>query len=272
MNTMNSAYNFSIDTEAEKHMVPVIDSTNMNGNEVNTVNARELHEKLGSRQEFANWIKNRIQRYDFTEGLDYLITLSKSTGGRPTTEYHLTIFMAKELCMVENNEQGKMIRKYFIECERRALEVPAYEIPQTLSEALLLAGQLAADNEKLQLKVQEDAPKVAYVDHVLGQSEGLMTLSDYGRVLKDKSLPTGARKIFEQLRERNVIQKGNSLPYDRYVDQGWFVVSEKVKGNSVYPTTFITPKGRINILRLIKEVTMYEPGGEDLVWDLETLN
>ena len=32
--------------------------------------------------------------------------------------YYLTIDMSKELCMVENNETGRKIRKYFIEVEK----------------------------------------------------------------------------------------------------------------------------------------------------------
>lgn len=82
-----------------------------------TVNARDLHEYLESRQEFANWIKGRIEKYDFIENADFLTILSKSTGGRPCVEYYLTLTMAKELAMVENNDHGKKIRKYFIMIE-----------------------------------------------------------------------------------------------------------------------------------------------------------
>ncbi|WP_303784070.1 antA/AntB antirepressor family protein, partial [Azovibrio restrictus] len=47
---------------------------------------------------------------------------SKQRGGHNRTDYHLTLDMAKELSMVENNEKGRQARRYFIECERRALE------------------------------------------------------------------------------------------------------------------------------------------------------
>ena len=87
------------------------------------VNARELHTFLESKQQFADWIKNRIYRYDFEEGIDFVVfhkDMKNSKGGRTSIEYAITVTMAKELAMVENNAKGKEVRKYFIECERQA--------------------------------------------------------------------------------------------------------------------------------------------------------
>ncbi|EHD2725476.1 phage antirepressor Ant [Campylobacter coli] len=67
---------------------------------------------------FADWIKNRINHYNFIENQDYIIELVY-TKGRPRKEYYVTLDMAKELCMVENNEKGRQARRYFIECEKR---------------------------------------------------------------------------------------------------------------------------------------------------------
>jgi phage anti-repressor protein len=79
---------------------------------------------LKSQQAFTDWIKNKIEKYGFIEGEDFYSILSKTPeGGRPATEYLLTIDMGKELAMVENNEKGRQVRKYFIECERRAKEL-----------------------------------------------------------------------------------------------------------------------------------------------------
>ena len=94
----------------------------INNEMVQTVNARELHAFLESKQEFTNWIKNRIDEYGFVECSDFLIILSKSTGGRPRTDYFLSLDMAKELAMVERNEKGKQARQYFIECEKKLRE------------------------------------------------------------------------------------------------------------------------------------------------------
>ena len=86
------------------------------------VNARELHKALGSQRQFADWIKDRIRQYKFVENEDFLIfsqICEKMVRGRPTKEYYLTIDTAKEICMIENNEMGRRIRKYFIEAEKR---------------------------------------------------------------------------------------------------------------------------------------------------------
>lgn len=99
------------------------------------VNARDLHGFLGVGRDFSNWIKGRIEKYDFIENKDYCKLYYDSLGNRVNLglaksgeqenkgiqkiEYVLTLSMAKELAMVENNEKGKEARKYFIECEEK---------------------------------------------------------------------------------------------------------------------------------------------------------
>ncbi|WP_455475874.1 antA/AntB antirepressor family protein [Bartonella sp. B17] len=110
---------------------------------VQTVNARELHAFLEVKRDFSNWIKDRINKYDFKEKRDYILTLAK-IGERQNVvlkDYALTLDMAKELAMVERNEKGKQARQYFIECERRVKQVSApqidYSDPRTIHQALL---------------------------------------------------------------------------------------------------------------------------------------
>lgn len=100
-----------------------------------TVNARELHEFLEVETRFNDWIERRIIEYGFIINTDFCSFLSKSSGGRPAMEYHITIDMAKELSMVERNEKGKQARKYFIEMERVAKgAAQTQQIPSQLRE------------------------------------------------------------------------------------------------------------------------------------------
>ena len=93
---------------------------------IQLVDARELHRKLQTRRDFSNWIKGRIQEYSFIENEDYFTenhrspNLASNRGGYNRIDYHLTVNMAKELAMVERNEWGRKIRRYFIEMEKIA--------------------------------------------------------------------------------------------------------------------------------------------------------
>lgn len=82
------------------------------------VDASLLHRRLKSGTPFHTWIKRRIEEYDFINGQDFYTNLFKSSGGRPATGYMLTLDMAKELAMLERNEVGRNIRRYFIEKEK----------------------------------------------------------------------------------------------------------------------------------------------------------
>jgi phage anti-repressor protein len=89
-------------------------------NGIETVNARDLWEFIESKQDFSTWIKNRIEKYLFVENEDF--TLHKFVVGKATQiDYYISIDMAKELAMVENNLKGKEARQYFIECERKLI-------------------------------------------------------------------------------------------------------------------------------------------------------
>jgi len=113
------------------------------------VSARELHAFLGSKQDFSNWIKNRISKYGLIENQDYVVfdkLIENLTGGRPTIEYALTIDAAKELSMVEGNAQGKKARQYFIECEKSLKQVQIDKIP-TLAELMVQSANLHVQHE-----------------------------------------------------------------------------------------------------------------------------
>jgi len=85
-----------------------------------TVNAREIHEFLESKQDFSTWIKSRIEKYGFVEKRDFVKLHKKkelSATGQKSIEYFLSVDMAKSLGMVENNIKGQQIREYFIAVE-----------------------------------------------------------------------------------------------------------------------------------------------------------
>ena len=124
-------------------LIPVF-AGKLSGTPTQLVDARLLHTFLESAQEFANWIKNRIEDYGFIEAQDFLIKLSK-TKGRPAKDYHLTIDMAKELGMIERNEKGRQIRRYFLDMERQVQyglkQLPEPKTKKSLPGCLTLEQQ-----------------------------------------------------------------------------------------------------------------------------------
>lgn len=94
-------------------------------------------------------------------------------------------------------------------------------IPKTLPEALrAYAGALEA-KERLELQVAEQQPKVDFADAVMG-SEDLISIGEAAKVL---GLPFGRTTLFRKLREKKILM-ANNVPYQEYVDRGYFRVIE----------------------------------------------
>lgn len=174
-----------------------------------TVNARELHAFLGNKMHFADWIKKRIVDYGFVENVDYvrvelaaglamaqtggdfadilhsgkndvLKTDTCNFGQQGRIEYALSLDMAKELSMVERNAKGKQARQYFIDCEKR---ISGSLIPQTFSEALRLAADLAERNQQQAAQIAELAPKAEALARI-EVAQGDITVTQAAKMLK----------------------------------------------------------------------------------------
>jgi len=169
------------------------------------VSARELHSFLESKKQFADWIKHRIAKYELIENVDYTsFSLNGESGGK-SIEYALSIDAAKELSMVEGNAKGKQARKYFIECEKKSLQVAK---PLTQIELILQSAQLLQAQEQrigiVETKMKElDARTLASPDYFTiagyaslnGMSINLQMAAIYGRkatkLCDSENLPTG---------------------------------------------------------------------------------
>lgn len=131
----------------ENELLPIYE----NENKEKLVNARELHSIMKVGKDFTNWIKDRIKKYKFVENEDYILTFAKIGERRNVIkhEYYVTVNMAKELAMVENNEIGRKIRRYFIEVEKRYRTI--VETPKNIFDFMRLAiNQIEANEKEIQ--------------------------------------------------------------------------------------------------------------------------
>lgn len=234
--------------EQIKELIPIEER-----NGKRAVNARELHDFLESKQEFANWIKNRIEKYGFVENQDFQVFdkfVKNPTGGRPQKEYALSIDMAKELSMIENNGKGRLARKYFIECENRLKEQP--KLPTTYLDAL-----------KALVKSEEEKQGLLFENKYLADTcDKMVSKAEYYDMLVERNSCTNFRETALQfgMKQTDFIQeladakfiyrRGHKIrPYNKYVRTGMFVVKDFVNGKYSGKQTLITSDGK-DFLRL----------------------
>ena len=83
----------------------------------NSVNARELHQVLDIKKQFANWIDIQINSLGLEKNVDYIVYEVKGNG-RPQKEYIITTDTAKHISMASRTAKGKEVRNYFIQIEK----------------------------------------------------------------------------------------------------------------------------------------------------------
>lgn len=236
-------------------------TTNESGNQV--VSARELHKFLEVETRFNDWI-SRMMNYGFVENVDYQVLLKNEynlSGGRPSTDYALTLDTAKEISMIQRSDKGKQARQYFIECEKKLKEVVLNQQPvlplknQLQLDILNSAGDenrvlyALLEYEKqyvkpLELENEAMKPKAEFYD-IVADSKDTFTMNEVAKNVNIKGL--GRNKMFAFLRYHKILMSNND-PYQRYVDAGYFrsIQSTWVDKNNdrhVYFKTVVFQKG-----------------------------
>ena len=238
-----------------RQIIP-IGKSDFSGCPKQTVNARELHAFLEVKSRFNDWVKNRINECRFIENQDFVTLTKNLVSGGQQTEYFLTLDAAKHFAMLERNERGFEARQYFIDCEKQLQAVP--QIPQTLSEALRLAADLADEKAALLEEQQRNAPKVAFAEAV-GNANDTILIRDLAKMLKQNGIDTGEKRLFAWLRAHGYLTLQN-MPMQRAMDMGLFWVSESVialpDGDRVRLTTRVTGKGQMYFLDKFKRMEM----------------
>lgn len=189
-----------------------------------TVSARELHEKLNIGTKFTTWFE-RMKDYGFSEGNEFFPKLGETSeqGGRPQTDFQISVDMAKQICMIQRSPEGKMIRQYFIDLEKawntpeqimaRALKMANKSIDSLKERCAFLGGHIV-EQQKV---ISELQPKANYVDTIL-QSKSLVLTT---QIAKDYEM--SARKFNRILSELKIQYKvgGQWVLYSKYQSNGY---------------------------------------------------
>lgn len=214
------------------------------------VSARDLHEFLEVGTAYKDWFP-RMCEYGFSHGIDFnplKIERVQQEGNRMVSrmvdDAILTIDMAKEICMLQRNEKGKIARQYFLQLEKD------WNSPEkVMVRALRIADKRI---KALEAKTEADRPKVLFADSVTASKSSIL-VGEMAKLLKQNGVHTGQNRLFETLREKGFLikRKGSdyNMPTQKSMEMGLFEIKETVINHSdghtsVNKTPKVTGKGQ----------------------------
>jgi anti-repressor protein len=180
---------------------------------------------------------------NFLQGEDFNLPVELGTLAvpRPAQKILLTTDCFKMWGMVAGTAQGKQVRLYFLECEKIAKQkqeaIPA--LPQTYLEALK-ALVAATEREEAALAQLEAAKPAIEFAEAIAVSDETIDFNEFAKLVG-----TGRTRLFREMRKAGVILQQSNLPYQKWMDAGYFEVTEIVGANGVNVYALVTGKGQL---------------------------
>ena len=108
---------------------------------------------------------------------------------------------------------------------------------------------------QLNERIRHDQPLVEFAEQV-SDTTNLIDMIEMAKLAKAENMPIGRNRLFSWLRSKNILM-GNNLPYQRYIERGYFAVKESVFETGsmtiTYQQTFVTGKGQRYIIERLRK-------------------
>lgn len=108
---------------------------------------------------------------------------------------------------------------------------------------------------RLNERIRHDQPLVEFANQV-SNTDNLINMNSMAKIARAENIPVGRNKLYGWLKGKGVLM-ANNLPYQRYIDRGYFAVKEsvfEVDGmKKTYQQTFVTGKGQLFVISLLKK-------------------
>lgn len=256
-----------IKNELEENKMDEIILQNKNGQIV--VSSRDVTEKFGkNHKDVLESIRNLTAENSAVKNM-FILTTYKNTRGREYEEYLM------------NRDGFSLLAMGFT--GKKALEWKLKYIKAfNQMEETLKSSDLISEEEKLKLKlfskdpmevavahnklvefatapfvkqIEEDRPYTEFAKHVTESSDSI-DVGDFAKVVKKENIQLGRNRLFQWFREKGYLMANNS-PYQRYVECGYFNVTEVTKntayGINVYTKTLVTGKGQVYFVEKLRK-------------------
>lgn len=217
-----------------------------------TVSARDLHEGLEINTDFRKWFP-RMTEYGFTENVDWKRVYQKCPtlgGAQNMVDYQISVDMAKQICMIQRSEKGRLYRQYFLDLEK-AWNTPEQVFARALRMADKTIESLKTDNAVLLESVERMRPKEVFADAVSASQTSIL-IGELAKLLRQNGIEIGQRRLFSWMRENGFLLKrgsGRNMPTQKGMELGLFEIKEGsyINGagkNIITKTTKVTGKGQ----------------------------
>ena len=177
----------------ENELVPVYKTST--GEKV--VYGSELHEVLGAPSVYREWVKRRLSDIDAIENEDFQGVEISTPSGQTKKDHIIKLDTAKEMAMLERNEKGKQVRRYFIQVEKKykAASLATQELSPQLQVMINLEIEQKRQAEKLE-HVEERIESIREVVAI----DTTSWRDDTGRILRKIGMECGDSKSYQDVR------------------------------------------------------------------------
>ena len=162
--------------------------------------------------------------------------------------------ITKKGCLILASGYDALLREKIIN-RLEELEIKertgGFAVPQTFSQALMLAAkqqeQIEQQKKAIEAKdkkIAEDAPKVVFSDAVVGSKSSCL-IGELAKILTQNGYKIGQNRLFDKLREEGYLGRSGeyyNIPNQKYVEQGLFELKKTTHSENGVMKSSVTPK------------------------------